>query len=139
MHVASAVHLAARVAGAHRRGEASSRAQALPRAQALQQKDLHVSARLRSSCIGVRGRSRGLLSVSASATATPEAPKKVGELESAVLQKLARIIDPDLGANIVECGFVKDLTIDAAKGAVSFTLELTTPVRTASCYRFEYE
>lgn len=68
-------------------------------------------------------------SISASATATPEAPKRVGELETQVLQKLKRIIDPDLGADIVECGFIKDLKADSVTGAVSFTMELTTPVR----------
>jgi metal-sulfur cluster biosynthetic enzyme len=42
-----------------------------------------------------------------------------------VLYALANIIDPDLGADIVACGFVKDLEITS--GAVSFSLELTTP------------
>lgn len=45
----------------------------------------------------------------------------------AVLTQLRRIIDPDFGEDIVSCGFVKDMNIDAATGAVSFTLELTTP------------
>jgi Iron-sulfur cluster assembly protein len=36
-------------------------------------------------------------------------------------------MDPDFGMNIVECGFVKDIAIDAQAGAVSFRLELTTP------------
>ena len=44
-----------------------------------------------------------------------------------VLRELARIIDPDLGQDIVACGFVKDLAADAGTGAVSFALELTTP------------
>lgn len=44
-----------------------------------------------------------------------------------VLSQLRRIIDPDFGEDIVACGFVKDLTIDAASGAVAFKLELTTP------------
>lgn len=42
--------------------------------------------------------------------------------------QLRRIVDPDFGADIVECGFVKGLTADAATGVVAFTLELTTPV-----------
>jgi metal-sulfur cluster biosynthetic enzyme len=45
----------------------------------------------------------------------------------AVLSALRRIIDPDFGEDIVSCGFVKALNIDTASGAVSFTLELTTP------------
>jgi metal-sulfur cluster biosynthetic enzyme len=44
-----------------------------------------------------------------------------------VLKALEAIIDPDFGMNIVECGFVKDLHIDADVGHVSFRLELTTP------------
>jgi metal-sulfur cluster biosynthetic enzyme len=46
-----------------------------------------------------------------------------------VYAALRRIIDPDFGADIVECGFVKELRCDAAAGDVSFVLELTTPVR----------
>ena len=45
---------------------------------------------------------------------------------AAVLTALATIPDPDLGIDIVAAGFVKGLTIDEG-GAVSFTLELTTP------------
>jgi metal-sulfur cluster biosynthetic enzyme len=44
-----------------------------------------------------------------------------------VLSALRRIMDPDFGEDIVSCGFVKSLNIDPASGAVSFTLELTTP------------
>eukprot|EP00803_Ostreobium_quekettii_P011349 evm.model.scf_945.1 EVM.evm.TU.scf_945.1 scf_945:1635-5006(-) len=47
--------------------------------------------------------------------------------EQEVLGALEKIIDPDFNANIVECGFVKDLTIDSASGKVAFRLELTTP------------
>jgi len=46
-------------------------------------------------------------------------------IESAVLESLRAIIDPDFGKNIVELGFVKDLEIEA--GRVSFAIELTTP------------
>jgi len=48
-------------------------------------------------------------------------------LEGEVLGALERIIDPDFNANIVECGFVKDLSIDRDAGRVAFRLELTTP------------
>lgn len=44
-----------------------------------------------------------------------------------VLSALRRIIDPDFGEDIVACGFVKDMDVDMASGAVGFTLELTTP------------
>ena len=44
-----------------------------------------------------------------------------------VLKALEAIIDPDFAMNIVECGFVKDLEVDAATGEVAFRLELTTP------------
>jgi len=42
-----------------------------------------------------------------------------------VLDALRPIVDPDLGKNIVDLGFVKNLKIDA--GRVSFEIELTTP------------
>lgn len=45
--------------------------------------------------------------------------------EGAVLEALRRVIDPDLGRDIVSLGFVKDLHIDA--GRVRFGIELTTP------------
>lgn len=49
------------------------------------------------------------------------------EAERDVLGQLARILDPDLGTDIVSCGFVKELSVDEGTGAVSFALELTTP------------
>lgn len=42
-----------------------------------------------------------------------------------VYNALRNIMDPDLGMNIVDCGFVKDLQIN--DDSVSFRLELTTP------------
>ncbi len=42
-----------------------------------------------------------------------------------VLKELGKIIDPDFQRDIVSLGFVQDLEIDG--GAVSFTIELTTP------------
>lgn len=45
--------------------------------------------------------------------------------ESAVLDALRPIIDPDFGKSIVDLGFIKDLRIDGAR--VSFSIELTTP------------
>ncbi len=45
--------------------------------------------------------------------------------ESAVLDALRTIIDPDLHKDIVELGFIKDLLIDG--GDVSFRIVLTTP------------
>ncbi|EFJ30155.1 hypothetical protein SELMODRAFT_91144 [Selaginella moellendorffii] len=44
-----------------------------------------------------------------------------------VLVALSTIIDPDFGADIVTCGFVKDLQADKSSGEVAFRLELTTP------------
>ena len=43
-----------------------------------------------------------------------------------MLQALANIMDPDLGQDIVACGFVKDLAISTG-GKVAFRLQLTTP------------
>jgi len=45
--------------------------------------------------------------------------------ESAVLESLKQIIDPDLRKDIVTLGFVRDLSIDGGK--VSFRIVLTTP------------
>ncbi|KAI8476449.1 MAG: P-loop containing nucleoside triphosphate hydrolase protein [Monoraphidium minutum] len=56
----------------------------------------------------------------------PQAPVAAAPADQ-VLAQLRRIIDPDFGEDIVACGFVKDMQIDGASGAVSFTLELTTP------------
>ncbi len=50
----------------------------------------------------------------------PDAPA-----ETAVLAALRRVQDPDLHADVVSLGFVRDLRVEA--GRVSFTLELTTP------------
>ena len=44
-----------------------------------------------------------------------------------MLAQLRNVIDPDFGEDIVACGFIKDLAVDEAAGAVAFTLELTTP------------
>jgi ATP-binding protein involved in chromosome partitioning len=45
--------------------------------------------------------------------------------QSAVLEALKIVRDPDLHRDIVSLGFIKDLTIDG--GRVAFTIELTTP------------
>lgn len=45
--------------------------------------------------------------------------------ETAVLAALRRVQDPDLHADVVTLGFVRDLSTEG--GRVSFTLELTTP------------
>lgn len=47
------------------------------------------------------------------------------EREAQVLQALRSVRDPDLGRDIVELGFVKNLAIN--QGQVAFTIELTTP------------
>ena len=45
--------------------------------------------------------------------------------ESAILEALRPIIDPDFGKSIVDLGFVKGVEIDGSE--VSFAIELTTP------------
>ena len=45
--------------------------------------------------------------------------------ESAILDALRAVKDPDLHKDIVALGFVKQLRIDG--GRVAFTIELTTP------------
>ena len=45
--------------------------------------------------------------------------------ESAVLDALTVVADPDLGLDIVSLGFVKNITI--ADERVTFSIDLTTP------------
>ena len=45
--------------------------------------------------------------------------------ETAVLDALRPIVDPDFGKSIVDLGFIKELRIEG--GRVSFAIELTTP------------
>src|SRR2546422_8678515 len=45
--------------------------------------------------------------------------------QTAVLEALKAVRDPDLNRDIVSLGFIKGLAIDS--GRVSFTIELTTP------------
>lgn len=59
--------------------------------------------------------------------AAASATTVVASKEADVLAALSTIIDPDFNKDIVSCGFVKDLAIDAEKGEVSLRLELTTP------------
>lgn len=84
----------------------------------IEQPRMHCLGRLQHTVVGVDG--PGI-----------PAPERAGAStaikEEEVLGKLRRIIDPDLGMDIVACGFVKNLTVDAATGAVAFVLELTTP------------
>lgn len=47
-------------------------------------------------------------------------------LETQALDALRRVMDPDLGRDIVSLGFVKDLRVDA-EGRAACTVELTTP------------
>jgi len=68
--------------------------------------------------------SRGSL-ISPNASDTLQAA--INSAESEVLAVLSKIIDPDFGMNIVDCGFIKDLEIDSTTGSVSFRMELTTP------------
>jgi len=44
-----------------------------------------------------------------------------------ILQKLSKVIDPDLNNDIVSLGFIKNLNCDPESGDVSFDVELTTP------------
>mmetsp|Transcript_20441 Transcript_20441/g.56982 ORF Transcript_20441/g.56982 Transcript_20441/m.56982 type:complete len:560 (+) Transcript_20441:41-1720(+) len=64
-------------------------------------------------------------SVVASASAILTAPAETKEAE--VLGQLRNVIDPDFGDDIVTCGFIKALDIDAGSGRVGVTVELTTP------------
>jgi Mrp family chromosome partitioning ATPase len=59
----------------------------------------------------------------------PSSSDDAASRAAAVLAALSHIQDPDLGADIVACGFVKNLKTDdgGVPGAVAFTLELTTP------------
>jgi len=82
---------------------------------------------LRLLTAGPRERSRLLHPIALQQVTSERAGASTAIKEEEVLGKLRRIIDPDLGMDIVACGFVKNLTLDAATGAVAFVLELTTP------------
>ncbi len=45
--------------------------------------------------------------------------------DSAILDALRPIVDPDFGKSIVDLGFVKNIQVSG--GDISFTIELTTP------------
>lgn len=45
--------------------------------------------------------------------------------EQAVLESLAKVIDPELGANIVELGFVKKVSV--SEGEIGISMVLTVP------------
>jgi ATP-binding protein involved in chromosome partitioning len=49
----------------------------------------------------------------------------MGPSEKEVLEALRKVRDPELGADVVSMGMIKDLRVDG--GRVYFTLELTTP------------
>ncbi len=58
--------------------------------------------------------------------ASPDAPEDFSiATKQDVLQALSQIKDPDLGRNIVELGFIKNLRVCGPN--VAFTIELTTP------------
>jgi metal-sulfur cluster biosynthetic enzyme len=84
---------------------------------------LHSRSRARGSrcnrCSGKRPAKMWLGSVGPWLTGCPGS--QVGD----VLSQLSQVMDPDLGADIVSLGFIKNLTI--ADGVVDFVLELTTP------------
>lgn len=48
-------------------------------------------------------------------------------LRDQILLCLRKVVDPDLGLDIVACNFVKELSFDYDEGVVAFKLELTTP------------
>ena len=50
-----------------------------------------------------------------------------------VLNALKAVEDPDLHRDIVSLGFVKDLEV--GDNRVSFTIQLTTPVRSGPAFR----
>jgi len=49
----------------------------------------------------------------------------MGPSEKEVLEALRKVRDPELGADVVSMGMIKDLRVEG--GRVYFTLELTTP------------
>lgn len=67
-----------------------------------------------------------------SGTDTPPVPRRSragegeGECVSAVRAALFEVLDPDLGVNIVDLGFVRDVAVDA-DGVVTLTMTLTSP------------
>lgn len=65
-------------------------------------------------------------SSSSSSSSLPAITASADPQESAVLDQLRRILDPDFDTDVVACGFVKALDV-TPDGTASITLELTTP------------
>ncbi|CAI6012553.1 unnamed protein product [Closterium sp. NIES-65] len=86
------------------------------------------AASQRGAAAGGRAGGRGdSLRCSAQAAPGDAGAAQQQQREGEVLGQLRRILDPDLGADIVSCGFIKNLQVDEAEGAVTFDMELTTP------------
>ncbi|RLF16716.1 MAG: hypothetical protein DRJ66_02765 [Thermoprotei archaeon] len=58
------------------------------------------------------------------------------ELKDKIRDKLKSILDPELGLNIVEAGFIRDIKIDE-NGVVTISLMLTSPFCPLSAYIVE--
>jgi metal-sulfur cluster biosynthetic enzyme len=52
----------------------------------------------------------------------PETSESSGTLESEVLEALRKVIDPELGLNIVDLGLIYEVRVDEGKASVDMTL-----------------
>lgn len=43
-------------------------------------------------------------------------------IESQIIESLRKVIDPDLGVNIVDLGFVRDVQVDGSRASLDMTL-----------------
>lgn len=53
-----------------------------------------------------------------------------------VIESLKKVIDPELGFNIVDLGFVSDISIDNKNKKINVKLVLTTPLCPLASYVF---
>jgi len=58
------------------------------------------------------------------------------DIKNKIREKLKTVVDPEIGLNIVEAGFVRDIQIDS-EGIVTISLMLTSPFCPLSFYIVE--
>jgi len=95
----------------------------IPSANSIQQRPSIFTS---SSQLGASADSSTAEATSTSSTAKQSSTSPPSDWEEQILSALSIIIDPDLNADIVTLGFIKNLQIDSSS-IISLDLELTTP------------
>jgi len=96
----------------------------IPSANSIQRSSTSISSS--STKLGASADSSTAEATSSSSTAKQSSTSPPSDWEEQILSALSIIIDPDLNADIVTLGFIKNLQIDSSS-VISLDLELTTP------------